>query len=207
MTDKFDMKKGALLSTGKRIEVMTAEGRLSYPNILKPGIQTTPDGITKEKYSTSLLFPKDTDLSVLQEAIDLAAKAKFGNDYKKKYPKFKLPLLSVSDYPAIGVDAQEFPWLIRTSADPQHGKPDVINLQKLPVTAPDQVYAGRWAILTVTVFAYDKAGNRGVSLGLHNVLLLRDDEPLGGGRVRASSQFDAVVGVSGNASDVFADNA
>lgn len=202
----MSIKKCTLTSTGKRIEVLTAEGRLSYPNLLQPGTQTNPDGSTKERYSTSLLFPVGTDISALEEAIDLAAKAKFGNDYKKKYPKFKLPILAVSDYPAIGVDAEAFPTLIRTSADPQYGKPDVVNMKLAPVTDPGQVYAGRWARITVTVFAYDKAGNRGVSLGLNNVQLLRDDEPLGGGRVKANKQFD-VVGTSDNASDVFADNA
>jgi Protein of unknown function (DUF2815) len=49
-----------------------------------------------------------------------------------------------------------------------------------------------------------QSGNRGVSFGLNNVQLLRDDESLGGNRRSADTEFEPVA-LSGTASDAFSD--
>jgi hypothetical protein len=55
----------------------------------------------------------------------------------------------------------------------------------------------------VQAYGYDKAGNKGVSLGLINVQLLDNDDELvvGGGRVNAESEFEAVEAVEGAGSE------
>ena len=50
------------------------------------------------------------------------------------------------------------------------------------------MYSGVWAIASVTFFAYDTNGNRGVACGLNNLMKFKDDEKLGG-RVSAETDF------------------
>ena len=56
-----------------------------------------------------------------------------------------------------------------------------------------EVYPGRWARATIQPFYYDTDGNRGISFGLENVQLLRNDEPIGGGsRAKPTDEFAPV---------------
>ena len=52
----------------------------------------------------------------------------------------------------------------------------------------DEIYSGMWALVSVTFFGYDVSGNRGVAVGLNNVMKYKDDERLGG-RSSADSDF------------------
>ena len=54
-----------------------------------------------------------------------------------------------------------------------------------------RVYSGCYARVSLNMFPYDAAGNKGVSAGLNNVQFLRDGESLGG-RSRAADDFDAL---------------
>ncbi len=172
---------------GNGVKVLTAKGRLSYPYLFSPN--------KDEKYSASLLFPKSADLSALKEAIELAAKETFGPDYLKKYPKLKRPILNTAESPAIGVDADEFPVFIRTSTKAAADKPapQVVDHAKNPVTDPRDVYAGRWARLSIVIKGYDRDGNKGVTCYLNNVQVLEHGERLGGGSASAADEFEAVA--------------
>lgn len=183
---EVDTSKCEITSREKTITLRTAKGRLSYPWLFGPN----EDG----KYSASLLFPKKADLSALNEAVDLAAKALFGPDYAKKYPKLKKPLLDTAMSPAIGADAEAFPVFIRTStrADSSRRPPQVVDHGANPVTDPGEVYAGRWAMLTITVRAYDRDGNKGVTCYLNNAQILEHADKLGGGGRSASEEFAPV---------------
>ena len=66
------------------------------------------------------------------------------------------------------------------------------------ITDPDEVYCGCKVRATLSVFAYDKAGNRGISFGLNNVQKLGDGERLDG-RLRAEDDFEAL---ENNASEI-----
>lgn len=59
---------------------------------------------------------------------------------------------------------------------------------KSSITDEEDVYSGMWAILSVTFYAYDVNGNRGVACGLNNVMKYKDGERLGG-RVSADADF------------------
>lgn len=192
----IDTSKCAITSQAKSIIVRTAKGRLSYPWLFA----ANEDG----KFATSLLFPKSADLSALDTAVDLAAEVLFGPDHAKKYPKLKKPLLRTADSPAIGADAEAFPVFIRTSTrkDPQRPAPQVVDHDANPVADPSEVYAGRWAMLTVSVKAYDRDGNKGVTCYLNNVQLLEHGERLSAGGRPASEEFEAVP-VSDSADSLF----
>lgn len=173
--------------------IITCEGRLAYVSLFKP---TLPKGETdqeKARYQTSIAFPKNSELALLNEAVEQCAVEKFGPDYKKKF-KVKKPFLKTEDYPKLGLDSAEFPVFIRTNSP---SKPQVVTATMRAVgdDQQDQVYSGRWACVSVRPYAYDHpTGGKGVSLGLQNVQLLRDDEPLAAGRVAAEQEFEPVEG-------------
>ena len=187
------------LITGKLLRpdvVRTPRGRLSYAHIITPFQQEGPEGMSKLRYSTSLAFPKDADLTILQGIVEERAKLKFGVDYKKKHPRLKLPFYQTADYPKMGLDPDEFPTFIRTTSNASSAfpPPTVVDLQGRPVGADREAeaYSGRWAVLVVNTFAYDQAANKGVSLGLQGVQLREDGDRLGGGGTLAPDDFEAV---------------
>lgn len=199
-----NLKACEITSSGKTIAVRTAKGRLAYPHVFKPNTQTNDDGTTTTKYSTSLVFPKGTDLSELNRAIDLAAEAKFGKDWKREVPRLRRPILNTAEYPKMGFPADDFPNFIRTSADPEFGEIGVADHQPMKLTEKDahEVYAGRWALLTINVRAYDRKGNRGVGLYLNNVQVLEHGEKLSGGRADPMTEFQA-IDISDSADAIF----
>jgi hypothetical protein len=68
-------------------------------------------------------------------------------------------------------------------------KPGIIDAQKNPVTSEDEVYSGVYARVSINLFAYNTAGNKGISAGLNNVQIVADGDFLGG-RSRAEDDFD-----------------
>ncbi len=193
------------LITGKLLRpdvVRTPRGRLSYAHVITPFRQEGPEGLSKLRYSTSLCFPKEADLTILQGIVEARAALRFGTDYKKKFPKLKLPFYQTSDFPAMGIDPDAFPTFIRTSSDASSGfpPPTVVDEGREPVKEDRaaMAYSGRWAILVVSTFAYPRTdaagghGNKGVSLGLQGVQLREDAERLGGGGSLAQDDFSPV---------------
>lgn len=51
-------------------------------------------------------------------------------------------------------------------------RPGVIAKDKTPILDEEEMYSGVWAIVSVTFFPYDVSGNRGVAVGLNNVMVL-----------------------------------
>jgi len=185
--------------------ILTCEGRMAYVAFFKP---TLPQGETdqaKERYQGTLAFPKSSDLAILNEAIEQCAVDTWGPDYKKKH-KVKKPFLKTEDSPKIGLDAEEFPVFIRTNSK---DKPQIVDAKMTNVTEDkaSQVYSGRWGRYSVRPYAYDHpTGGKGISLGLQNVQILRDDESLGGMRSRAEDDFVGVevpAGAAGGTDALF----
>jgi hypothetical protein len=67
-------------------------------------------------------------------------------------------------------------------------RPGIVDRNKVPIVDEEEVYSGVWAIVSVSFFAYDKNGNKGVACGLNNIMKFKDDEKFGG-RVSAESDF------------------
>ena len=67
--------------------------------------------------------------------------------------------------------------------------------------APQDIYSGMYARVTVNFYGYSNSGNKGVACGLGNVMKTRDGEPLSGG-ASAASDF-AGVGQAVDASAVY----
>ena len=172
-------------------KIMTPEALLSYEHLFQP---MAPEGSGAEpQYSACLVFSKETDLGDLKKVVDDAGKAKWGDKYTslKESDSLRLPFrtdsLKEKGYDDgsiyINVRSKQKPGIVSKFAGPDR-KPKVI-------TDPDEVYSGCKVRATLNVFAYDKAGNRGVSFRLNNVQKLDDGERLDG-RLKAKDDFEAI---------------
>ena len=169
-------------------KITTSEALLSYEHLFEP---TSPEGSGADpQYSACLVFDKDADLSDLKKAVDDTGRAKWGQKYAslKESGEIRIPFrndrLKEKGYEPgsvyINVRSKQKLGIASKYAGPD-GKPQVI-------TDPGEVYSGCKVRATLSVFAYDKAGNHGISFGLNNVQKLADGERLDG-RLKAEDDF------------------
>lgn len=159
----------------------------------------------KFQYGATVLIPDFVDISLLEaELQDLF----LGNVPEKQRPltKWKHPILKTADQGALAAYADEYPHIIRPNSkqfERKSGKervrPDVVNGmgEMVPqADEPKETYNGRWARVSLQPYWYPpNDGLPGVALGLANVQLLYHDDPLAGGKAKASSDFEAVEGL------------
>ncbi|MFQ9338382.1 MAG: DUF2815 family protein [Varibaculum sp.] len=174
------------MSVKNPTRVVTNVVRLSYANLFEPkSIQGS-----KPKYSVSLIIPKSdkATLAKIEAAIDAAIEAgtaKFGGKRPNK-AALKLPLRdgdTERDDPAY----EGAMFVNANSTTP----PQVVDESLSPILDRSQVYSGCYARASITFYAFNTNGNKGVACGLGNVQKLRDGEPLGGGHVSAEEDFAA----------------
>lgn len=186
--------------TSKAGNIITPKCRISFPVLFEPKAQGK-DGEGKKKYSVAVLIPPDCNLQLLKDDATRAAKEKWG---EKMPANLKSPFLDAGKYEYEGY---ENGWTLIRSSSIQ--KPGVVDAKGQNIGDDStQVYAGRWACVSLRAFAYDNSGNRGVSFGLQNIQLLDHDTPIAGGRPQAEDEFAPVPEVGGatatkTASDLF----
>lgn len=170
----------------ENLRVTTPPFRLSFPHLKEP--KSNFEG-QKPAYSIQMLFDKDADLSKMKAAADAAAKAKWGADYKKKV-KFKHPTFKDGNEKNLDDYKEKIVVEARTQQ-----KPGVVDKDRVEILDLNEVYAGCWCRATLTVYAYEKMGNKGVSFGLQNVQKLKDG-PAFSGRKNAKDDFDDDIDLS-----------
>jgi hypothetical protein len=169
-------------------KVITPKFRVSFPSVFKP---TAFENQTP-KYSLVMLFPKTEDLSKLKAAVLAAGIEEWGP--KEKWPKgLKLPFRDGDTKP----EREGYPGHFFVSASNSKRKPGLVDHRKEEIINPEDFYAGCFARAEIIAFAYDKAGNKGISFSLQNIQKLGDG-PEFSGRKRAQDTFDAVEDQSEN---------
>lgn len=159
--------------------VITPEARLSFPALFRPA-KPMNEG-QQAKYQCELIFDADTDLEPLRAAANQAAKDKWGD----KIPKnIRSPFRDGGDRDGIdGYAGKKF--ITARSID----KPGVVvGPNKEPCLDESEVYGGCYVRVSVTAFAYEVTGNKGVSFALNNVWKVRDGEPFVN-RISAEDDF------------------
>ena len=181
--------------------VMTPRFRVSFPNVFRPG-KVMQVG-AEPKYNCTMLFEKGADLTALKNAAQAAVVEKWGSD-KAKWPKnLRSPFRDQGE--------KEFEGYVKgavfiNAASKQ--RPGLVDEKVQDIIEEKDFYPGCYARATVRAFAYDQAGNRGVSFGLQNIQKLAEGEPLGG-RTKPQDDFEPVADESGvgepakSAADIF----
>jgi len=171
-------------------KLTTPEFRASFPTLFKP--ESYEGG--KEKYSVVMVFPKGADLGPFKAAARAAAAARWPAGLPANLRSPFRDGAEKGDLEGFGPDT-----VFITASTIR--KPGVVDRQLNHIIEPEKFYAGCYARATVSAFAYDQRGNKGVSFGLHNVQFLRDGESLAGG-TKAEDDFETVEG----GEDMFGDD-
>lgn len=157
--------------------------RLSYTHVFN---KYNPDGDTADgKYMTNVLIPKGEKetIKALEDAIEAAKKAGIVSKWGGKEPKkLDMPLRDGNEK-----DDENYEDCLFVNAK-SSTRPGIVDKNRVPTVDEEEVYSGVWAIISVSFFAYDKNGNKGVACGLNNIMKFKDDERFGG-RVSAESDF------------------
>jgi len=172
------------MTNTKATECVTPKFRMAFPALLEP----KKDQQEKLQFSMAMLFPKDTDISTLKAAAKAAAEAKWGPDSSKWPQNLRLPFADGNTKGKPDGNGQfkvykGYENTVVVNAKKSGDKPAPTLVGPNPhvaITDPKEVYGGRWAKAFVSFYAYDKAGNRGVGVGITHVQLLDHDEQLGG---------------------------
>lgn len=174
---------------------------LSYPNLLRPRAQNEQ----APKYSVTLLLPKKNipgdpaDYEGQIKAIKAAIEAAHDNGvekYGKKPFKSSVPFYDGADekYAEKNPEYADY-WLINSSANAD-SPPVVVDNHGRVITADSpeasEVYAGKWAWVTVNPYPYSRDEKKGIAFGLNGVMVLPDVGPLG--RLDNRASFDEMFG-------------
>lgn len=165
-------------------KVVLSKVRLSYVNLVEP---KQFDG-QEAKYSCMVLVPKNDkkNLVKVKKAIDEAYSDAKGGKLKgvsreKVYTTFRDAdeNFDVEEHPEF-----EGCYYMNVSS---RTKPGLIDKHKVKSNDPEDFYSGVYANVSVNFYAYNHAGNKGITCGLNNVMSLGTGEYLGG---RASAESD-----------------
>lgn len=187
----------------KRPRLTSPIGVACFVHVFKPQAPGENAKSKEPKYKIILVWDPETargpDMKELKRQCIAAAEAKFGQDARDKIKKgkIKMPWRPASDY---GDEGYGFPfdqegWVFANFSSTQ--QPGVVNRRAKPIIAENEIYSGMKARVTYAVWAYDREGNKGVTLLLNNVQKIADGDRLSG-RPDAEDDFEAVEGEDGS---------
>jgi hypothetical protein len=174
-------------------KVITGLVRLSYANLFTP---TSIDEKGDKKYNTAILIPKSDKvtldkLNTVVKALTEQVKAKNNG---KLPPKFKTPLRdgddekpddpAYADHFFLNASSKSKPGIVSRIKD-EKGKP-------IEITDEEEVYSGCYCFVSLNLFTFDTAGNKGIGCGLNNVMKVKDGERFSG-RADAAEDFADVT--------------
>jgi len=84
-----------------------------------------------------------------------------------------------------GDDAYKGCWFINANSA---AAPGVVDANRQPILERSEMYSGVKGRASISFYAYNSNGNRGIACGLNNLQKLSDGTPLGG-RSRAEDDF------------------
>jgi len=180
------------MTDNKSTKVLIGEVRFSYVHLFQPRQSSPTD---KAKYSVSLIIPKSDKALIDKIKAGIAAAynggvQRFGGTLPPK-GTWRNPLRD-GDLEKSEDEAYKGSYFINAQSQTKPGlvKPDPSGMSKfIPITDEEELYSGCYGYAAVNFFAYNNAGNKGISAGLNNVLKTRNGDFLGG-RVSADAEFD-----------------
>ena len=160
--------------------------RWSFANVWEP---KSINGGTP-KYSVSLIIPKSDTATVarIKAAIEAAyhegeAKLRGNGRTVPALSAIKTPLRD-GDIERPDDPAYANAWFINANATTA---PGIVDADCNPILTRSEVYSGVYGRASITFYAFNSSGNKGIACGLNNLQKIRDGEPLGG---KASAESD-----------------
>ncbi len=173
-------------STNPTKVITGKETRWSYASVWEP---KSINGGTP-KFSVSLIIPKSDTITVgkIKSAIKAAYKegeARLRGNGKSlpTLTSLKVPLRD-GDIERPDDDAYANAFFLNANSTTA---PGIVDADCNPVLNQGEVYSGVYGRASISFYAFNSNGNRGIACGLQNLQLIRDGEPLGG---KASAESD-----------------
>ena len=161
--------------------------RWSYANVWDP---KSIDG-GKPKYSVSLIIPKDDTATVNKIKAAIQAAYEEGQSKLKGNGKTVPPLSAIKNPLRDGdlekPDDEAYAGCYFVNANSATA-PGVVDADRQPIIERSEVYSGVYGRASISFYAFNVNGNRGIACGLNNLQKIRDGEPLGG-KTSAESDF------------------
>ena len=161
--------------------------RWSYAHVFEP--VAIGEG-AQAKYSVSLIIPKSDKVTInkIKAAIEAAyhegeSRLKGNSKTCPALSAIKLPL---RDGTTERPDDEAYANAFFVNANSTTA-PGVVDADCNPILNKDEVYSGVYGRASITFYAYNSNGNRGIACGLNNLQKIRDGEILGG---KASAESD-----------------
>ena len=180
-------------------KIITGVCRLSYANIWQA---KSINGGTP-KYSTSVLIPKSDTKAVakIKAAIQAAydegeSKLKGNSRTVPTLASLKSPLRD-GDTERPDDEAYAGHWFLNANSNTA---PGVVDANREPIFDTSEIYSGVYARASLTFYAFNSNGNRGIACGLQNIQKVRDGESLGS-KAKAEDDFDDDFSTASNDGD------
>lgn len=161
--------------------------RWSYANVWDP---KSIDG-GKPKYSVSLIIPKDDTATVNKIKAAIQAAYEEGQSKLKGNGKTVPPLSAIKNPLRDGdlekPDDEAYSGCYFVNANSATA-PGIVDADRQPIIERSEVYSGVYGRASISFYAFNVNGNRGIACGLNNLQKIRDGEPLGG-KTSAESDF------------------
>lgn len=162
------------------LKVVTPKFRLSFPDLFEAREIEREDGSSGgAKFGIQMLFDKKTDLSPLKKVVAKAIKEKWGDAAPKG---LVLPFKDGNDKELDGYENTIYVGA-STKFKPQVIRSKFVDGSPVPITSPDEIYAGCYARAAINAYAWEfknkqgKIMKRGVSFNLESVQKLSEGEP------------------------------
>lgn len=192
----------------KKERLTTAPGIACFVHVFKPEKPSANNKSKEAKYKLVLVWDEeaqaDPAYKKMKKVCIAAAKAKFGDDdstiKKIKNRKIRMPWRPASDYgdEGYGYPFDQDGFTFANFASNQ--QPGIVDRKARAIESEGIFYSGCTARVTYAPWAYDVDGNKGVTLLLNNVQMIKKGDRLAG-RPDAEDDFDAVPGEDGEDDD------
>ena len=183
--EENQMNKNVKINNPMKV-ITGPDTRWSYANVWEP---KSINGGTP-KYSVSLIIPKSDTKTIakIEAAIEAAYKE---GEAKLKGNGKSVPALSVIKTPLRDGDmerpddpAYANAYFVNANAT---SAPGIVDADCNPILTRSEVYSGVYGRASISFYAFNSSGNKGIACGLNNLQKIRDGEPLGG---KASAESD-----------------
>lgn len=176
-------------------QVISPPGRASYPHLATA--QAPQDGKGDPKFSLAIIFDeaatKTPAFAAMKAAVEAAAEDAYPGKGKDMLAKGQLKSPFRTDCAAknytgcavfLNVRTTKKPGVVFGTKDPSTGKAKIIPDDQIE----KEIYPGAVVRFSGNAYAYNQAGNKGITFGLNNVQKVADGERIDG-RAEASEEF------------------
>ena len=175
-------------STNPTKVITGVQTRWSYANVWTP--KAMAEG-AKLKYSVSLIIPKSDTVTIQKIKTAIKAAYEEGQSKLKGNGKSVPPLAAIKtplrdgDVERPDDEAYQNAYFVNANSPTA---PGIVDADRQPIIDTSEVYSGVYGRASITFYAFNSNGNKGIACGLNNLQKIADGEPLGG-KTRAEDDF------------------